>query len=255
MLQARGDSAIVLAADLQDPPEIIPRLIAEWRAGAQVVWATRNRREGETASTLFFSRLYYFLMRRVVGMRTLPPNGADFFLIDRRVIDSLTRFHESNVSITALVTWVGFRQKNIAYDKQARLHGRSGWSLEKKFKLVWDSVTAFTYLPIRLMSCIGFIVALLGFLYACLVIGIVLLGRVVPGWTSLMVVILVLGGTQMIMIGVLGEYLWRVLDETRGRPKYIIEEMREPDPPPSKEPRASIRPSSAHRSATSTLQI
>lgn len=220
---AAGDSAVVLAADLQDPPEMIPQLVTEWKAGAHVVWAARSRREGESASTLFFSRLYYFLMKRLVGMKDMPAQGADFFLIDRRVINALSQFNESNVSIMALINWMGFVQKTLMYDKKARLHGRSGWSLEKKFKLVWDSVTSFTYLPIRLMSSVGFVVAMLGIVYACVVITNVLIGNAVPGWTSLMVVILVIGGVQMIMTGILGEYLWRAFDEARARPRYLIE--------------------------------
>jgi len=151
-----------MAADLQDPPEILPALLDQWKSGAHVVWAVRSHREGEKASTIGFARVYYYLMRRVVGLSGIPPTGAGFFLFDRRVVDALRQFKEINVSIMALVTWMGFRQSGIAYDKKARLHGRSGWTLEKKLKLVADSVTSFTYLPIRLMSYVGFLVALAG---------------------------------------------------------------------------------------------
>lgn len=221
--QARGDCAIILAADLQDPPEVIPQLIAKWREGTQVVWAARGRREGETLSTIGLSRLYYYIMRRVVGMSDMPATGADFLLLDRRVIDAFRQFNESNVSIMALITWMGFQQTTVAYDKQPRLHGRSGWSLEKKLKLALDSVTSFTYQPIRLMSYVGAAVALMGFLYAVLAGVLALRGRTPQGWSSLMVVILVIGGIQMLMMGVLGEYLWRALDEARRRPRYLIE--------------------------------
>jgi len=220
---AKGDCAVVMAADLQDPPETLPALLDKWQAGAQVVWAVRARREGEKASTVGFSRVYYWLMRRVVGIKEMPATGADFFLIDRRVIDALSQFNESHASLMALITWMGFRQTEISYPKQARLHGKSGWSLEKKLKLVVDSVTSFTYLPIRLMSYLGFVVALLGFLYAGWVIINAISGRPAYGWSSLMVVVLVVGGIQMIMMGVLGEYLWRALDESRRRPRYIVE--------------------------------
>jgi len=220
---ARGDCAIVLAADLQDPPEEISRLLAEWQHGAQVVWAVRARREGEGATYLGFAHLYYALMRRTGALRDLPAEGADFFLIDRAVIDAFNQFRESHVSILALITWMGFCQATISYSKQARLHGRSGWNLEKKLKLVVDSITSFTYFPIRLMSYVGFITALLGFLYAGLVVFDALRGLPPQGWASLMVVVLVLGGIQMVMLGVLGEYLWRALDESRRRPRYLIE--------------------------------
>ena len=220
---ARGDCAVVLAADLQDPPETIPTLLAKWREGAQVVWAARAGREGERAATVGFARLYYLLMRHVVGMKEMPSMGADFFLIDRAVTDALRQFNESNASILALITWMGFRQTTITYEKRAREHGRSGWSLEKKLKLALDSITSFTYLPIRLMSYVGLVVALLGFLYAVVVVINALAGRPVQGWASLMVVLLVIGGIQMLMLGVLGEYLWRALDEARQRPRYLIE--------------------------------
>jgi dolichol-phosphate mannosyltransferase len=220
---ARGECAVVMAADLQDPPETLPNLLAKWHEDVQVVWAVRARREGEKATTVGFGRLYYFMMRRVVGINDIPSTGADFFLIDRRVIDAFCQFSESHVSILALITWMGFRQEAITYDKQARLHGSSGWNLKKKLKLVIDSLTSFTYFPIRLMSYSGFIVALIGFFYAGVVILNALTGKPAPGWSSLMVVVLVLGGIQMAMMGVLGEYLWRTLDESRRRPRYLIE--------------------------------
>jgi glycosyltransferase involved in cell wall biosynthesis len=223
LCHAGGGCAVVLAADLQDPPETLPALLDQWQAGAQVVWAVRVRREGETARTVGLSRLYYFVMRRVVGIREIPATGADFFLLDRRVLDAFRQFRESNVSIFALLTWMGFRQATVTYDKQARLHGQSGWNMGKKLKLVVDSITSFSYLPVRLMSIVGFFVAILGFLYACVVIANALAGRPPQGWASLIVVLLVIGGILMLMMGVLGEYLWRALEEARARPRFLIE--------------------------------
>jgi dolichol-phosphate mannosyltransferase len=218
-----AECAVVLAADMQDPPEVIPTLLEKWRAGAQMVWAVRARREGEKTSTLGFARLYYGLMRQVVGVKGIPATGADFFLLDRKVIEAVRRFPESNVSLLALLVWLGFRQESVLYVKQPRLHGRSGWSWGKKIKLVIDSVTAFTYLPIRCMSVVGVVVALIGFVYALVVLINGLLGHPTSGWTSLMIAVLVIGGIQMTMMGVLGEYVWRALDEARRRPRYIIE--------------------------------
>ncbi|MBZ5647074.1 MAG: glycosyltransferase family 2 protein [Acidobacteriia bacterium] len=222
--QARGDCAVILAADLQDPPEVIPDLIAKWHEGVQVVWAARERREGETASTVGFSRAYYAIMRHIVGMKEMPAMGADFFLMDRRVLDGFRAFNESNVSILALITWMGFRQGTVFYTKKARLHGSSGWTLEKKLKLAVDSITSFTYLPIRLMSYFGFLIAVVGFAYAMFVVANALTGHPPQGWSSLMVMVLLIGGVQMLMLGILGEYLWRALDESRRRPRYLIEE-------------------------------
>jgi polyisoprenyl-phosphate glycosyltransferase len=221
--QARGDCVTALAADLQDPPEVIAELLEQWNSGVKVVWAARGRREGEKATTVGFSRLYYWVMRNVVGMKEMPATGADFFLIDRTVVEAFSRFSESNVSIFALITWMGFRQATITYDKGARLHGSSGWTLKKKLKLVVDSVTAFSYLPVRFMSYLGFAVAFAGFFNAGLVILNAMNGHPVEGWSSLMVVVLLVGGLQMVMMGVLGEYVWRALDESRRRPRYIIE--------------------------------
>lgn len=221
---ARGRTATVMAADLQDPPETIPVLLDEWRKGSHVVWAQRGRREGEKASTLGFARIYYFIMRRVVGIKQMPATGADFFLIDRRVMDAFRGFREANVSIFALLTWMGFRQSTVTYTKEARKSGQSKWTFEKKLKLVVDSITSFTYLPIRLMSYFGFVSACLGLLYASVVVINALRGAQLPyGWASTICVILVIGGIQMLMMGVLGEYLWRALDESRARPRYIVE--------------------------------
>jgi len=221
--RSKGDCVVAVAADLQDPPEAIPALLAQWRENIEVVWAVRHHREGETAATIGFSRLYYWLMRHVVGMKEMPATGADFFLLDRKVVEAFSQFSEANVSILALITWMGFRQTAVPYDKEARLHGRSGWDLRKKLKLVVDSVTSFSYLPIRFMSYLGLVVGLGGFIYAGVVIFNAIHGDPVQGWSSLMVVVLVVGGLQMIMMGVLGEYLWRALDESRRRPRYIVE--------------------------------
>jgi glycosyltransferase involved in cell wall biosynthesis len=221
---ASGACAIVLAADLQDPPETIEPLLEKWRAGAQVVWAVRARREGIGARALLLSRLYYWILRRVVGMRDMPSTGADFFLADRRVLDALRNFKESNVSILALITWMGFRQDRIDYVKQARLHGVTGWTLAKSLKLVADSVVSFSSLPLRWISYGGVAVLLVGMLWSAVVTGRWLSGRPVGGWTLAVAAILLVGGLQTLSLGVLGEYLWRALDETRRRPRFLIED-------------------------------
>lgn len=238
--QATGDCAVVMAADLQDPPETVAALHAEWERGAQVVWAVRSAREGESFSTRLFSRLYWGLMGRISGLESVPAQGADFFLLDRRVIDALHHFQETNVNLVTLITWMGFRQTSIIYEKQARLHGTSGWTLAKKIKLLVDSITAFTYTPLRLMSYLGFTVAVLGAAYAGHVIYNSMAGQPVQGWSSLMVTVLVLGGGQMLMLGVLGEYLWRTLEESRRRPLFLIEETVGGDPGTGLRPEAGL---------------
>lgn len=222
--QARGDCAVTLAADLQDPPETIPELLERWREGSQVVWAARGRGDHEGSATSRLSRIYYWLMRRVAGFDEMPSEGADFFLLDRRVLEAFSRFDENNVSILALITWMGFRQTTITYTKEERRHGRSGWTLKKKLKLFVDSITSFSYVPIRAMSYLGFLVAFGGFVYAAVVVYNAVTGSPPAGWSALMVVVLLVGGTLMLMMGVLGEYVWRALDEAKQRPRFIIED-------------------------------
>ena len=222
---ARGNCAIVLAADLQDPPEEIPRLLDAWKGGARVVWAVRGEREARSGVDRLLSRLYFALMRRAKALRSLPPSGADFFLLDRRVLDAFNRFRETNVSILSLLSWMGFRQASIVYDKRARRRGRSGWTWKKKIKVAVDTVTSFTYFPIRLMTYTGFLFALIGFVYLAIVIFNALRGLPPQGWSSLMTVLLFVSAIVMTMLGVLGEYLWRALDESRRRPPYIIEDV------------------------------
>jgi polyisoprenyl-phosphate glycosyltransferase len=223
--QARGDVVAIIAADLQDPPEVLPDMLAKWRSGASVVWAVRQVRLGESITTRAAARIYYWIMRYLVGLKSLPPGGADFVILDRNVVDAVNFFSERNVSILALITWVGFRQDWVPYNKQPRLRGRSGWTLRKKVKLLVDSVTSFSYLPIRFISWFGLMVAVLGFLYAIVITIDAFVGTPTEGWASLMVVVLIIGGLQMTMLGVLGEYIWRNLDEARRRPLYVIQDQ------------------------------
>jgi polyisoprenyl-phosphate glycosyltransferase len=219
-----GDAAVILAADLQDPPETIPQLLEKWRAGAKVVWAMRDQREGESWLNLALARAYYFLMRRFAEVQP-PRAGADFLLVDRQVLDVLKRSPEKHTSLLALIQWMGFRQEHITYAKAERHSGRSKWTLRKKLKLSVDSFVSFSYFPIRLVSLCGFIFAFTGFVYAVVVaVRTLAYGNPVPGWPALMCVVLITSGVQLIMLGVLGEYLWRAFDETRGRPRYIVEE-------------------------------
>ena len=224
LYDARGSAAVVMAADLQDPPEVIPELMDQWRAGVQIVWAARSERQSESGTNPGLSRLYWWLMRKMIKESTIPATGADFFLMDRRAIEALRRFDERNVSTLQLINSMGFRQAVVTYAKRARRHGRSGWTMAKKIKLVLDTVVSFSYLPIRAMSVIGAVTALLGIAYAAWVIVNALIGDPpVEGWSSLMVVFLILGGLQMLMLGMLGEYMWRNSENARRRPLYLIE--------------------------------
>lgn len=218
-----GDAAVILAADLQDPPETIPLLLSKWSEGARVVWAVRGDREGESLMTRLLSRAYYFLMRRFAEVRP-PRKGADFLLVDRVVVDELRAAPEKHTSLLSLIQWMGFDQAEITYTKAARHSGRSNWTFRKKVRLAMDSFVSFSYMPLRLASACGLLFAFSGFLYAAVIaIRAVSLGSPVQGWASLMCVLLIVSGVQLIMLGVLGEYLWRTFDEARGRPRYVIE--------------------------------
>jgi len=221
---AHGECVVFLAADLQDPPELIPQLIDCWRKGAQIVGAVRAKREGIDGGYKFFAGLYYAFMRQILGMKEIPATGADFFLLDRKVVDVLRHFKESDLCICALISWIGFRQEYVPYTKLARMHGISNQTMTKILRRILDSVTSFTYLPLRLISVAGMCVSIIGFLYAFLIIfRSLLFDAPVQGWPSLMVVVLLIGGIQMLMMGFLGEYLRRTLDESRKRPFYMIE--------------------------------
>lgn len=223
---ARGAAAVVLAADLQDPPEIIPALAAEWRKGVGIVWAVRGEREGETWQTRFTARLFYVLIERLTRMN-MPPNGADFFLLDRSVLEALRSIPERNTSLVAQIQWLGFSQSSLEYTKQARAAGHSKWTLAKRIKLAMDWIVGFSYFPIRFMSALGLFFACAGFLYALfLVVRRFVFVVPVEGWTSLISVVLIMSGVQMVMLGVLGEYLWRSFDASRQRPRFIIERRR-----------------------------
>ncbi|MBC2716500.1 MAG: glycosyltransferase [Desulfobacteraceae bacterium] len=218
----RGDIAVVLAADLQDPPEIIPDLLNEWGKGFKVVWGVRKERKGEKIHTKLLSRFFYFLMNRMTTVKR-PSTGADVVLVDRIVIDAFKQSVEKNISVFMLIVWLGFPQTYIDYIKEERYAGSSKWSFSRRLKILFDSLISFSYIPLRFMSLIGIITALCGFLYGVIIFINGLRGLPVQGWATMMIVILILGGFQLVMMGLLGEYIWRTYDETRSRPNYVIE--------------------------------
>ncbi|HEX7631685.1 MAG TPA: glycosyltransferase family 2 protein [Lacunisphaera sp.] len=221
---ATGDAAVILASDLQDPPETIPQLVAKWREGAKTVWAVRAEREGISLSDKLFARFYYGLMRRFADVQP-PRDGADFLLMDRCVLDQLRATPEKNTSVLLLIQWMGFPQAFIEYTKAARHSGRSSWTFSKKLKLAIDSLASFSYAPIRIASLMGVLFGVTGFIYAVIVAArAIWWGSPVQGWPALMCVVLITAGIQLLILGVLGEYLWRTYEESRHRPRYIIEE-------------------------------
>lgn len=221
---ATGDCAVFLASDLQDPPELIPKMLQQWQQGSHVVWAVRERREGISIREKLFAQVFYFLMNRLSEV-ALPPTGADFALLDRRVVTALLASSGADPSLGADIASLGFRQTEITYVKAAREFGKSSWTLRKRLKAFADAFVGHSFAPIRFMSYVGMAMSSLGLTYAVVIIALRMLASTpVEGWASLMVATLVLGGTQMMMLGVLGEYLTRTLRESRRRPRYFIED-------------------------------
>jgi dolichol-phosphate mannosyltransferase len=219
----RGDAAIVMAADLQDPPALIREFVERWRSGYDVVWGARTGRD-ESALRSYGMSMFYRLVRRF-AIPTYPEGGTgSFCLISRPVIDAFRQCQERNRLTFGLIAWSGFRETNVPYHRPRRLIGSSSWTVRRMLKAAIDTFISFSSLPIRTISVLGLLVSALSLVFGVYVfINQVFFGTRVQGWSSVMLAVLVLGGVQLLMIGVLGEYLQRILDEARARPLYIIE--------------------------------
>jgi polyisoprenyl-phosphate glycosyltransferase len=218
-----GDAAIVMAADLQDPPALIREFVGRWSGGYDVVWGARTGRD-EGAVRSFGISLFYRMVRRF-AISSYPPGGTgSFCLISAPVIAAFRQCQERNRLTFGLVAWSGFRATEVPYHRPRRLIGSSSWTLRRMAKAALDTFISFSSLPIRTISFLGVLVSALSFLFGVYVfVNQIFFGTRVQGWSSVMLVVLVLGGVQLLMIGVLGEYLQRILDEARGRPLYVIE--------------------------------
>jgi len=221
--KAKGDCAVIIAADLQDPPELITNMIADWENGNQIVMAARNSR-ADPLMTRIFAKVYYWFLRKM-ALKDMPKGGFDFVMIDRKVIDIICNTKEKNTSLMGLILWTGYKRSIIYYDRKARGFGNSMWTFAKKVKYFIDSFVAFSFMPIRIATIAGFSISFIGFLYALFLIYDRMIHKnLIQGITALIVIVIFLGGIQLIMLGVIGEYLWRILDETRKRPTFIIDE-------------------------------
>ena len=221
---AQGERMVIMAADLQDPPELVPQLLRAQTSKIEVVWGIRRQRE-ESRQILFFANLYHQIMKSLVS-RNWPGEGADVVLLTRKVRDMLLDWPEKNTSLFAQIFWLGLPQSHVFYVKGKRHAGQSKWNFSKRLKLGLDSVISFSFLPIRLISYAGILISVTGFLYALLIVFLrVFQITQVPGWSSLMIVFLLTSGFQLMMLGVIGEYLWRSADQVKGRPFYVIREQ------------------------------
>jgi glycosyltransferase involved in cell wall biosynthesis len=219
-----GDATVIIDADLQDPPELIPAMIKLWEEGYDDVYAKRQSRQGETWFKKFSSKMYYKTLQSVTRI-PIQENTGDFRLLDRRVVEALKEFRESQRNTKAMFSWVGFHKKEILYDRDPRAAGETKWNYIKLIELAIDGITSFTTAPLRIATYTGVVVSVAAFLYLIfLVIRTVFFGTNLAGYPSMMAVILFLGGVQLLSLGIIGEYVGRIFNETKRRPLYLIEE-------------------------------
>lgn len=219
----KGDCVVLIDADLQDPPELIPEMIKYWEEGYDDVYAKRRSRQGETFLKKFTSWGYYRVLQHMTRIEIQKDTG-DFRLLDRRCVEALKQMRESERYTKGLFSWIGYNKKEILYDRDSRAAGKTKWNYKQLINLSIDGITSFTTAPLRLAATTGILVSLVGFLYMLVIIFKTLFfGVDVAGYASMMVVILFLGGLQLIFLGVIGEYLGRAFYETKGRPLYFID--------------------------------
>lgn len=220
---ARGDAVVVIDADLQDPPELIPAMLALWREGNDVVYAKRTVREGETLVKRTTAHVFYRLIQSISRVR-IPADTGDFRLLSRRAVDALKRLREQHRFMKGLFAWIGYRQVALPYRREARFAGQTKWNYWKLWNFAIEGVTSFSIAPLKLATYVGGFTALLAFAYAAYFISKTLLhGDSVRGFPTLIVVILLLGGLQLMTLGIIGEYLGRMFNEVKNRPLYLVD--------------------------------
>lgn len=219
---ACGDAVIPLDADLQDPPELIDKLVEKWQEGYDVVYATRKARRGESWFKKFTANAFYRTIGKISQV-SIPRNTGDFRLLDRKVVESLKQMPERTRFMKGLFAWVGYRQTFIEFDREPRFQGETKWNYWKLWNFALDGITSFSLWPLKVWTYVGVIISLISLLYALyLVLRTIILGIDVPGYASLMVAILFLGGIQLITLGIMGEYLGRIFVEVKERPLYLV---------------------------------
>lgn len=223
---AVGDAVVIIDADLQDPPELIPRLIAEWRSGYEVVYGKRTHRDGESWLKKSTAAMFYRAIR-VFSRVEIPADTGDFRLMSRCAVDALRQLREQHRFMKGLFAWVGFRSKPLEYRRDPRLAGQTKFSYWKLWNFALEGITSFTIAPLKIASYLGLFIALAAFFFgAWVVLRTIFFGEPVRGYPTILVTILMLGGAQLFFIGILGEYLGRVFGETKRRPLYLIQKIR-----------------------------
>jgi glycosyltransferase involved in cell wall biosynthesis len=219
---SQGMAVIPIDADLQDPPELIAEMIEKWHEGYDVVYASRRVRIGESWFKRFTAESFYQVINKLSRV-TIPPNTGDFRLIDRRVVESIKKMPERQRFMKGIFAWVGYKQTSILFDREPRYQGQTKWNYWKLWNFAIDGITSFSFLPLKVWTYVGLIIALVSLVYASfLILRTIIFGIDVPGYASLMVAVLFLGGIQLLTLGIIGEYIGRVYEEVKGRPLYLV---------------------------------
>ena len=224
MDHAHGDAVVVIDADLQDPPELIPEMIEQWKSGYDVVYAQRISRAGESAFKKTTAHIFYRVIQKLSRV-TIPPDAGDFRLLSRRAVVALSGLREQHRFMKGLFAWIGYPQKAIQYERDARYGGETKWNYIGLWNFAIEGITSFSTIPLKVATYVGMLTALGAFLFGVFVVlQTIFYGNPVAGYPSLLVVVLFLGGIQLMALGVIGEYLGRMFDETKGRPLYLIKD-------------------------------
>jgi dolichol-phosphate mannosyltransferase len=222
---ARGNAVVMIDADLQDPPELIPRMLDHWRAGCDVVYAVREHREGESRFKLATAKWFYSLFDKLAQVE-LQHNSGDYRLLDRRPLDALLAMRERNRFLRGMTVWVGYRQAAVPYHRDPRFAGETKYTVSKMLRFSLDAISSFSHRPLQLATMLGFLISTLAFIAIPVVVVLRLAGSYLPGFGAVTIAVLLLGGIQLIAIGIIGEYVGRIYDEVKGRPLYVVEAQR-----------------------------
>ncbi len=243
---ARGNAVVMLDADLQDPPELIRTMLDHWRAGCDVVYAVREQREGESRFKLTTARWFYALFDKLAQVE-LQHNSGDFRLLDRRPLDALLAMRERNRFLRGMTVWVGYTQAAVPYHRDARYAGETKYTLPKMLKFSLDAISSFSHRPLQLATLLGFLISGLAFIAIPVVAVLRLSGSYLPGFGSVTILVLLLGGIELIAIGIIGEYVGRIYDEVKGRPLYLVRARRNIPDQATDVPGGAPRPVTADR--------
>ncbi len=236
--RARGDATVMIDADLQDPPEVIPEMIERWRQGADIALGVRRERAGESRFKLTTARWFYGLFGRLSRV-PIEPNAGDFRLLDRNALDALNSMRERDRFIRGMTSWIGYSQVRVEYDRDPRFAGETKYTTRRMIRFSLDAISSFSNVPLQAATVLGFIFSAIAFLAIPVAIGFKIAGQFVPGIATVLLVVLLLGGIQLITVGIIGEYIGRVYDEVKRRPLYVVDERRANDPvltPPTHTP-------------------